>query len=75
MVQVFCYKLKKELDALERPPYPGSLGLRIQQEISREAWKLWLKQQTILINEHRLTVTDPKARAFLEAEMEKFFFA
>ena len=72
MVQ--CVKLGKEAEGLERQPYPGEMGKRILENISKEAWQMWLKQQTMLINEYRLTPIDPKARQFLEQEMEKFFF-
>lgn len=71
---VQCAKLGQELDALEKPPYPGELGQRIYENISKQAWQEWLNHQTMLINEYRLTPVDPKARKFLEAEMEKFFF-
>ncbi len=72
--QVFCIKLKKKAEGLTRPPYPGVLGERIYQEVSKEAWQMWLKHQTLLINEHHLNMTDPKNRAFLVSEMENFFF-
>ena len=72
--QVFCIKLKKTAEGLVRPPYPGTLGERIYQQVSKEAWQMWLKHQTVLINEHRLIMTDPKSRSFLVTEMEKFFF-
>lgn len=72
MVQ--CVKLEKEAEGLERPTYPGELGKRIFQNVSKEAWAEWLKQQTMLINEYRLTPIDPKHRSFLEEQMEKFFF-
>ena len=72
MVQ--CVVLKREAPGLERVPYPGELGKRIYENVSREAWAQWLKQQTMLINEYRLTPIEPKARKFLETEMEKFFF-
>lgn len=71
---VHCAKLGQELEGLERPPYPGEVGQRIYDNISQEAWKEWLRQQTILINEHRLSVIDPKAREFLEEQMIKFLF-
>jgi Fe-S cluster biosynthesis and repair protein YggX len=71
---VNCVKLGKEAEGLDRPVYPGDLGQRIYDHVSKEAWQLWMKHQTILINEHRLSVIDPKARQFLEEEMEKFFF-
>ena len=72
MVQ--CVKLGKEAEGLERAPYPGDLGQKIFDNVSKEAWQMWLKHQTILINENRLSPIDPKHRQFLEQEMEKFFF-
>ena len=72
MVQ--CVLLKQELAGLERPSYPGALGQRIFEQVSAQAWQQWLRHQTMLINEYRLSVIEPKARKFLEAEMEKFFF-
>ena len=71
---VQCVLLKREAPGLERPPYPGELGKRIFEQVSKEAWARWLPHQTMLINEYRLTPIEPKARKFLEAEMEKFFF-
>lgn len=71
---VNCIKLGKEAEGLDRPTYPGELGQRIFDNVSKEAWQQWMQHQTILINEHRLSVIDPKAREFLETEMEKFFF-
>lgn len=71
---VHCVKLNREAEGLEFPPYPGELGQRIYEQVSKEAWQMWMKHQTILINEYRLTPIEPKARQFLEQEMEKFFF-
>ena len=71
---VECVLLKKQAEGLERPPYPGDLGQRIFDQVSKEAWQQWLGHQTMLINEYRLTPIEPKARTFLEGEMEKFFF-
>ena len=71
---VQCVKLDKEAEGLDTPPYPGELGQRIFSGVSKEAWQLWLKHQTILINEHRISPIDPEARKFLETEMEQFFF-
>ncbi|WP_029133552.1 oxidative damage protection protein [Sedimenticola selenatireducens] len=71
---VDCVKLKKLAEGLERPPYPGELGQRVFENISKEAWQLWLQQQTILINENRLSLADPKSRIFLEEQMVKFLF-
>jgi len=72
MVQ--CVMLKREAPGFDRPPYPGDLGRRIYESVSREAWARWLQHQTMLMNEYRLTPIEPKARKFLEAEMEKFLF-
>ncbi len=72
MVQ--CVKLKKEAEGLEYLPYPGELGQKIYENVSKEGWQMWVGHQTMLMNEYRLTPVDPKARKFLEEEMEKFFF-
>jgi Fe-S cluster biosynthesis and repair protein YggX len=71
---VFCTLLKKDAPGLKVAPYPGPLGQRIYNEISQEAWGQWVRHMTTLINENRLTPIEPKARAFLAAEMEKFLF-
>lgn len=71
---VNCVLLKREAEGLERPTYPGEKGKRIFENVSKEAWGQWLKQQTMLINEYRLSPINPKDRKFLEEEMEKFFF-
>ena len=72
MVQ--CVKLNKEAEGLEYMPYPGELGQKIYDNVSQEGWQMWVGHQTMLMNEYRLTPVDPKARKFLEEEMEKFFF-
>ena len=71
---VKCRKLNKEAPGLEYAPYPGDLGQRIYDHISQQAWQEWVQHQTMLINEYRLNPVDPKARKFLEKEMEKFLF-
>ncbi len=72
MVQ--CVKLKKEAEGMDRAPYPGELGQRILDNVSKEAWQMWFQHQTMLINEHRLNPIEPQARTFLEEQMEQFFF-
>lgn len=71
---LFCTKLQHEAEGLEYAPYPGALGQRIYEHISQPAWKAWINHQTMLINEYRLNLIDPKAREYLEKEMEKFLF-
>ena len=71
---VQCIKLGKEAEGLPMAPYPGELGKRIFEHVSKEAWQMWLAHQTMLINEYHLTPIEPKARQFLEEEMENFFF-
>lgn len=71
---VQCVKLGREAEGLARPPYPGELGQRIFENVSKEAWQQWLGHQTMLINEYRLVPFEPKARQFLVGEMEKYFF-
>ena len=71
---VHCVKLGREAEGLDRPPMPGPLGERIFNEISKEAWLAWMGQQTMLINEHRLSAIDPKTRAYLTAQMKRYLF-
>ncbi len=72
---VNCIRLGEVAEGLDAPPYPGELGQRIFENVSKEAWQQWLAHQTMLINENRITPIDPQARKFLVEEMEKFFFA
>ena len=72
---VNCVKLGKEAEGLDRLTYPGDLGKRIFENVSKEGWQQWVNQQTILLNEYRLSPIDPKHREFLEKEMDKFFFS
>jgi Fe-S cluster biosynthesis and repair protein YggX len=71
---VQCVLLGREAEGLDRVPYPGELGQRIFDNVSKEAWQKWLGHQTMLINEYRLVAFEPKARQFLVGEMEKYFF-
>ncbi len=72
MVQ--CIKLGREAEGLDYPPYPGELGKRIYEKVSREAWAGWIKHQTMLVNENRLNLADIKARKYLAEQMEAHFF-
>ncbi|MBC7602517.1 MAG: oxidative damage protection protein [Ramlibacter sp.] len=69
-----CVKLGKEAEGLDRPPYPGELGKRLYENVSKEAWAQWLKQQTMLVNENRLNLADQRARQYLARQMENHFF-
>jgi Fe-S cluster biosynthesis and repair protein YggX len=71
---VYCVKLQKEADSLDKPPFPGPLGEKIFNSISKEAWLNWQAHQTMLINENRLSLIDPEARQYLKNEMERYFF-
>lgn len=71
---VHCVKLNKEAEGLDQLTYPGELGKRIFEQASKEAWQMWMQQQTMLMNENRLTPINPEHLKFLEQEMEKFFF-
>lgn len=69
-----CSKLNREAEGFDQPPFPGEMGNKIYEHISKEAFQLWINHQTMLINEHRLSMLDAKARAFLTLEMERFLF-
>lgn len=71
---VQCIKLGREAEGLDRAPYPGPLGQRLLESVSKEAWQQWLQHQTRVINEYRLSLSDASARKFLAEEMEKYFF-
>ena len=71
---VYCIKLNKEAEGMVVPPVPGELGKKIWQNVSKEAWGAWLKQQTMLINENRLNMADVRARQYLLKQTEKYFF-
>ena len=72
MVQ--CVKLGREAEGLERLPYPGPLGQKIFDSVSKEAWQGWIKFQTMLVNENRLNLADQAARKYLATQMENYFF-
>jgi Fe-S cluster biosynthesis and repair protein YggX len=72
MVQ--CVYLKKEAPGLDFSPYPGELGKRIFDNVSKEAFEAWKKHQTMLVNENRLNLADARARQYLARQMEQFFF-
>jgi Fe-S cluster biosynthesis and repair protein YggX len=71
---VQCIKLNKESEGLDFPPYPGELGKKIYENVSKEGWQMWIGQQTMLINENRLSLADPQSQQFLKQELDKFFF-
>ena len=71
---VQCIKLNTEAEGLDRPPYPGDLGQRLFDQVSKQAWAEWLAHQTMLINEYRLTPINPEHRQYLEQQMENYFF-
>lgn len=72
MVQ--CVKLGREMPGLDKPPFPGSLGERIFNNVSREAWNLWPAQATVIINHYGLSLGDPNAQKIIMQQMDEFFF-
>ena len=72
--QVFCDYFQKELEGLDNPPYPGEIGQRIYNSVSKQAWQMWIEHQTMLINENKLSMVNPESRKYLQEEMNKFFF-
>ena len=71
---IHCIKLGKEAEGLDFPPVPGELGRRIFESVSKEAWQQWQRHQTMLLNENRLSLADPRARKYLLTQMEQYFF-
>ena len=72
--QIFCEYFQKELEGLDKPPYPGEFGERIYTSVSKQAWQMWIEHQTMLINENKLSMVNPESRKYLQEEMNKFFF-
>ena len=75
MSKVYCVKLNKELEGLERAPYPGELGKQILDSVSKEAWQMWLDHQTMLINENNLNLFEESSQKYLKEQMDKYFFS
>ncbi len=71
---IHCIKLNREAEGLDQPPYPGELGRRIYEQVSKEAWKGWLEHQKMLINENRLNLMEARSRKYLQDQMEAHFF-
>ncbi len=71
---VHCVKLGRELPGLPAPPFPDALGRRLYEQVSAEAWRLWLEESKMLVNEHRLNLATLEARRFLMQQCERFFF-
>ena len=71
---ITCIKLGREAEGMDFPPYPGPLGVKIFENVSKEAWAAWLKQQTMLVNENRLSLADAQARQYLKEQTEAYFF-
>lgn len=74
LFMVNCAKLGLELEALNRPPFPGELGQRIFENVSKQAWEMWSAHATLLINHYGLNMADPRSQEFLMEQMEEFFF-
>ena len=72
--KIFCKKFKCKLEGLDSPPYPGKLGEKIWNEISKDAWKKWKELQIRLVNENRLNLSDYRSRKYIRENMEKFLF-
>ncbi len=71
---IFCCKLQRDAEGMNKAPFPGALGERLFNEVSKEAWSMWLSHQTMLINEYRLNLIEASAREFLKEELQKYFF-
>lgn len=71
---VKCVKLGREAEGLDFAPLPGELGKKIFENVSKEAWAAWVRHQTMLINENRLNLADPRAREYLAEQLQAYFF-
>ncbi len=71
---VKCVKFGKEMEGLDRVPWKGELGQRVYENVSKEAWKLWIEHSKMIMNEYRLNPLDPQSQKVMEEQMEQFFF-
>ena len=73
--KVFCVKFQREMAGLDEPPFDNHpLGQRIYENVSKEAWKMWLEQMKMIMNEYRLNLGTQEAQEFLLKQMEDYFF-
>jgi len=72
MVQ--CVKFQKELPGLDEPPFNNELGKRIFENVSKDAWRLWLEHMKMLVNEYRLNLMDRQSQQLIQQQMEEYFF-
>jgi Fe-S cluster biosynthesis and repair protein YggX len=71
---VHCVKLGRDLPGLERIPWKGDLGKRVYENVSQEAWKMWIEHSKMLMNEYRLNPLDPQSQKIMEEQLEQYFF-
>jgi Fe-S cluster biosynthesis and repair protein YggX len=71
---VHCVKFGKELPGLDRVPWRGELGKRVYENVSKDAWKLWIEHSKMIMNEYRLNPLDPNSQKIMEEQLEQFFF-
>jgi len=71
---VHCVKFGKDLPGLDRPPWKGEIGKRVYENVSKDAWKLWIEHSKMIMNEYRLNPLDPSSQKTMEEQMEQFFF-
>ena len=73
--KVFCVKFQREMPGLDEVPFEGHpLGQRIYENVSKEAWKMWVEHMKMIMNEYRLNLGTPEAQEFLIKQMEQVFF-
>jgi Fe-S cluster biosynthesis and repair protein YggX len=73
--KVFCVKFQKEMPGMDEVPFDTHpLGQRIYENVSKEAWKLWLEHMKMIMNEYRLNLGTTEAQEFLLKQMEDYFF-
>jgi Fe-S cluster biosynthesis and repair protein YggX len=71
---VHCVKFDKDMPGLERIPWKGEMGKRVFENVSADAWKLWIEYSKMLMNEYRLNPLDPQSQKIMEEQMEQYFF-
>ncbi len=71
---VFCVKFQKEMPGLSEPPFDNEIGQKIFENVSKDAWKMWVEHMKMLMNEYRLNLGNPEAQQFLLQQLDNYFW-
>ncbi len=62
---VHCIKLDKDLPGLVSPPFPTDFGKFIFDNVSKEAWDMWLSESVRFINTYGVELARREGTEFM----------